>query len=588
MSIDLVKRLRIDLGRIHKSLAGSSLLPFSPEEQLFLLNGAQQLLDKLDHLAQGQLTVGFLGGTGVGKSTIMNALAGKSIASTSHRRPHTHQVLVYRHAAGLLPNEVAQGAVAYREITHEAAPIRHIILCDLPDYDSLMEENRAQVLNFLEHLDVLVWVSSPEKYADAGFYEFLELAPKAQQNFYFALNKADVLFQDKDANSAYASLTTMMNQFRQHVIHQGVDHPLMFAVAAREALDEQALSPWNQFAALRHQIFQQRDLKEIVAIKAANIDEEVQRFLRSMQTELFSLENMQETLAVVIQELEHLGPEWRASGRNTLAGWLETSVKPRRETQQTDPSLLVGPGRSLAVLRQEWAQLLRTSTGGPSAAAGSPRASAVPFPAEVADPLAGHLRHLENRLVNRFLRQSAAPHFIARLKQDLSVQEAWERFTEKAANILETSTTHHPHADQVPGAGVFRLGQYLAYSLCFGLFFWALPGQDVWSQFLQQPGLTRLLALVLAMVDRLFSPQGLAALLTLFLLQFFLAVKFHRRYKKLLQRRNQKFIDSLKDELGALWDDTFFRLLSTLKQFHTTMQEQTAAITELRSLPLRE
>jgi GTP-binding protein EngB required for normal cell division len=588
MSIDVVQRLRADLGRIHKSLAGGSLLPFSPEQQLSLLTGAQKLLDKLDHLAQGQLTVGFLGGTGVGKSTIMNALAGKSIASTSHRRPHTHQVLVYRHAAALLPNEVEQGTVSYREITHEAEPIRHIILCDLPDYDSLIDQNRAQVLKFLEQLDVLVWVSSPEKYADARFYEFLEMAPKAQQNFYFALNKADVLFQDNDANSAYASLTTMMNQFRQHVIQQGVSHPLMFAVAAREALQEETLSPWNQFATLRHQIFQQRDLKEIVAIKAANIDEEVQRFLRSIQTEFFSLETLQETLAVSIQELERLEPEWRDSGRNTLAVWIEQHVQPAWEAQPTDPYLLVGLGRRLAVMHQEWAKLLRSSAGGSSTPTGSPQASAALFPAEVADQLAGHFRHLENRLVNRFLRQSAAPHFIARLKQDLSVQEAWERFTERTGNILATTIGHRPQAAQVPGLAVFRLGQYLAYSLCFGLFFWVLPGTGVWNQFLQQPGLTRLLALVLAMVERLFSPQGLAALLTLLLLQFSLAVKFHKRYKKLLRRRNQKIIDSLKDELGALWDDTFSRLLSTLKQFRTTMQEQIAAITELRALPLRE
>jgi GTP-binding protein EngB required for normal cell division len=588
MTIDPVPQLRSDLLRAHRMLARNSLLAFSAEQQSSLRDAAQKLLEKLERVAHGQLTVGLLGGTGVGKSTIMNALAGEEIASTSHRRPHTNQVLLYRHDAALLPGELERSQIPWLQVCHQAEPIRHVLLCDLPDFDSLAEQNRESVLGFLEHLDVLVWVSSPEKYADARFYEFLKLVPKANQNFYFVLNKADLLFQGKEPESAYASLTSLLEQFHQHIIRQDVRHPLLYAVAAREALQDRAPAPWNQFAALRQQIFQQRDLKEIVAIKAANIDEEAQRLLDSMQKELFTLEFLQEALTQIIQSLDRHGPEWSLSGRNALALWVEKDVKPQWELRSMAPSLLVGPGRRLALLHQQWQQLVNPPRHGSTPGEGCSRAGSEVLPAELAGQLQRHFQHLENHLVNQLRQRSAAPQLLQKIQQDLDLQGAWEHFAARLESTLESRLADQLSARPVPGASAFRLSQYLAYLCCFGLFVWALPGPGLWNEFLQKPGLSSGMALLLTMAYSLFTPRGLAALGTLLLLQGLLAANFHRRYKKLLQRRSQKIIDSLKDELGALWDDSFHRSIEALKQIHATMQEQVAAISDLRPMSLRE
>ena len=60
---------------------------------------AEDLLRKADALQQDKpiLIVVLMGGTGVGKSTLLNALAGGAIAQASIKRPTTYDPVVYYH-----------------------------------------------------------------------------------------------------------------------------------------------------------------------------------------------------------------------------------------------------------------------------------------------------------------------------------------------------------------------------------------------------------------------------------------------------------------------------------------------------------
>ncbi|MFP3927858.1 MAG: GTPase, partial [Desulfobacteraceae bacterium] len=123
--------IKKDLQGLIGLLDRESLLSLTNEEQERLQEEAGELLDRLESLEGEFLTIGLLGGTGVGKSTLMNALAGADIASVSHRRPHTDHVLVYRHQEAPSLPEPPPETVPWHEITHHADQVRNILLCDL-------------------------------------------------------------------------------------------------------------------------------------------------------------------------------------------------------------------------------------------------------------------------------------------------------------------------------------------------------------------------------------------------------------------------------------------------------------------------
>jgi len=254
-------------------LGGDALLSLAPEQQLTLREEAENLSLKLRSMQEGFLTVGLLGGTGVGKSTVMNALAGSEIASASHRRPHTDRVLIYTHEeTGPLASPLPEKDLPWALVGHRSDAIRHVFLCDLPDFDSLLGEHRERVIRFLEHLDLLVWVTSPEKYGDGRFYEFLAQVPKAKQNFLFVLNKTDLLFQNESLEQGYQQLAQLARTFQEHLRKQSLNQPRLYVLSAREAILFEPLSPWNQFPSFKQEVFHRRDTKQIMAIKAANID----------------------------------------------------------------------------------------------------------------------------------------------------------------------------------------------------------------------------------------------------------------------------------------------------------------------------
>jgi GTP-binding protein EngB required for normal cell division len=625
MALQPIDGLREELAQIQKALIETRMLPFSPETQHSFLTSAQQLEDRLDRLTRDQLTVGLLGGTGVGKSTLMNALGGAPIAATDHRRPHTDRVLIYHCAGDPLPATITQSNVARQEITHDAHDIRHIVLCDLPDFDSLLTQNRDLVLEFVEHLDLLIWVSSPEKYADARFYEFLALVPKAKQNFLFVLNKMDLLFpsdtrppsgelavppggQDavstelahepagarafppgaKDAASGYVSLEQLLNRFRDHIVRHGIEHPLIYAVSAEQVVAGLAPTPWNQFAAFRHHLFQQRAVKEIVAIKAANLDEEIQRLMDTVRGELQALARAIPVVQRLVAELSQEAVESIAAGRLALDRWIRQDVYQELERVTAAPSLLVGPGRALEALRQGWDGWRRNQHSGARQAQGESPTAASPFSEDLVQRLRGELEHMEHRLANSFLRQAFSAGLTETLVQAMGLQEAWEQFSVRVRNAVESRLLVPAEPRHSWPIVLFRCRQYLAYAALVAVFLVVEGGEGLWVRLVQQPSLRTLVTVVLSIFNSLFSPSGLAALASLAVLLLLLAARFLRRYKKLLQQQNQKIIDSLKKEAGSYWEDLIRQVIENLTRFQHDLQQPVEAFSQMRREPTGE
>ena len=139
-----------------------------------------------------------VGGTGVGKSSLLNALAGSPVSPASALRPTTaHPVAWVPRAA----RDDLAGLLAWLEVTdvreHDEARWGSVAILDLPDMDSVATAHREVVEQVLPKVDAVAWITDPEKYHDTVLYDdFLRrwLTRLARQAI--VVNKADRLSAD--------------------------------------------------------------------------------------------------------------------------------------------------------------------------------------------------------------------------------------------------------------------------------------------------------------------------------------------------------------------------------------------------------
>lgn len=571
-----VQTLLEDLGKFQDLLEAGVLLSFSADQREALLTESRKHRLRLENLGESSLTIGLLGGTGVGKSSIMNALAGLEIASTSHRRPHTDQVLIYRHEAGLLPLTMQTMHAPWREITHRADAVRQILLCDLPDFDSLVGLHRLQVLGFLEHLDLLVWVTSPEKYADERFYSFLQEAPKARRNFYFIINKADLFFTGKTLEIGYQELANVTAGFQQYLTANGVADPLIYVISADQANRRQPTAPWNQFAGLRRQILQQRDAKEVMAIKAANLDVEVSLLLSVLRKEGRNLSLLNELVGLFIQELQHDRERWVATGNYAIGALLADRQEATLFGSDSE-ACLVGPGQLLAALIRDWQRRVRQND--------RTECTALLLPEGLAgSPLQRELVRLEDRLAHSLLTHSLPAGLQKQLPAVVDAERQWQDLKGQLNHCVETWSARA----SMPSFVGFRLLQYLAYLVLFITLLLALGGEAAWHALFQRVDAAGFVGLVSAVIHNLFSPRGLAALGSYMIVNLFFGWHAYRRAKKLLQRYSQKSIESLKLELGRIWENALDAVIGRLDDFAQRLYAQVSTIQSLHETSQRD
>jgi energy-coupling factor transporter ATP-binding protein EcfA2 len=151
----------------------------------------QRQADALD-LEKPLLIIVLMGGTGVGKSTLLNALAGGAVAQASFARPTTRDPVVYYHES--LKNDTFDPALRVcKFVSHNRPNLEQKILVDTPDLDSNDLANRDKLMELLPVADIVLYVGSQEKYHDKLGWD-LFLAQRQRRAFGFVLNKWDRCF----------------------------------------------------------------------------------------------------------------------------------------------------------------------------------------------------------------------------------------------------------------------------------------------------------------------------------------------------------------------------------------------------------
>ena len=173
-----------------------------------LLNDARDLVDRAGErlrLSAGHTVVALAGGTGSGKSSLFNMLAGHDFSAIGVTRPVTrdpHACVWGAAGSGPLLEWLAVPR-RFRYTRGSAldggeSALNGLVLLDLPDHDSVVSGASNQVDRLVGMADLMVWVLDPQKYADAAVHRRY-LVPLASHSEVIAvvLNQSDLLRADE-------------------------------------------------------------------------------------------------------------------------------------------------------------------------------------------------------------------------------------------------------------------------------------------------------------------------------------------------------------------------------------------------------
>lgn len=175
---------------------------------------ARRVLDRAHErstIAGDHTVVALAGATGSGKSSLFNALIGEEVAEIGARRPTTSrptaavwghsdasELLDWLHvdARHIVSSSDENDAQEGQEATGSGG-LDGLVLLDLPDFDSRELSHRREAERILELVDMFVWVTDPQKYADARLHdEFVSLMAHHDAVTLAVLNQTDRLGVD--------------------------------------------------------------------------------------------------------------------------------------------------------------------------------------------------------------------------------------------------------------------------------------------------------------------------------------------------------------------------------------------------------
>ncbi len=239
----------------------------------------KRLLSRVDTLRirlESPLIVATYGGTGTGKSSLVNALLGKECTRTGKQRPTTTLPILLAHPETELYN-LGLKLEDFEVVRIESALLRDIVLIDCPDPDTSegtdSTSNLARLQKLIPHCDVLIYTTTQQKYRSAKVMEELNQGASGCR----------LLFVQ-----THAGIDNDIRDDWRNNLKPNYDVPEMFFVDSVRAFEEQIAGnrPSGDFARLQDILTTQFASAERMKVRRSNLIDLLQSGLKQCRSQL--------------------------------------------------------------------------------------------------------------------------------------------------------------------------------------------------------------------------------------------------------------------------------------------------------------
>jgi hypothetical protein len=189
----------------------------------------------------GPILAVLAGSTGVGKSTLLNGLAGRRVSDASALRPTTTRPVAWCHRdhAPLLSTRSFAG-VAPLVVVDDSEELSNLVVIDAHDFDSARAGHREMADALLAAADVVIFVSSPARFGDQEGWQRVVDGLVREVPMLHVLNRAD-------GAGVAAVRSTIPKRAESRGLFLDADEVIP---VAEQALDPETLGPPHE--AVRH------------------------------------------------------------------------------------------------------------------------------------------------------------------------------------------------------------------------------------------------------------------------------------------------------------------------------------------------